>query len=347
MNEFHIFSLTKQEKHNFLNAHLLPLHRKHFDACSEYRKLMLSLDTSEVDNYEDLPPLSVKLFKELELLSVSREDIFKVLKSSGTTGQVPSKIFLDRDTAQLQTKVLVKIMQSALGKERLPMLIIDSPSVLKDSKSFSARGAGILGFSNFGRDHVYALNEDLSINFEAIEKFSKLSAGKRVFIFGFTYLVWKNFIQAIDSRIKFNFSGGVLLHGGGWKKLREEAVSNQIFKDTICRVLGEIEIFNYYGLVEQVGSIFLECKNGFLHAPEYADVLIRDIYTGEALEHGKLGVIQLFSIVPMSYPGNSILTEDMGEICGEDDCQCGKKGKYFKIHGRIPKVEVRGCSDTV
>ena len=47
-----------------------------------------------------------------------------------------------------------------------------------------------------------------------------------------------------------------------------------------------------------------------------------------------------------SYPGNSILTEDLGTIHGIDDCECGRKGKYFTISGRIPKTELRGCSDT-
>ena len=41
-----------------------------------------------------------------------------------------------------------------------------------------------------------------------------------------------------------------------------------------------------------------------------------------------------------------LLTEDEGVILGEDDCPCGRKGKYFHIHGRIKNAEIRGCSDT-
>ena len=51
-------------------------------------------------------------------------------------------------------------------------------------------------------------------------------------------------------------------------------------------------------------------------------------------------------MIPKSYPGFSILTEDEGVILGEDDCLCGRKGKYFKILGRLKNAEVRGCSDT-
>ena len=53
-----------------------------------------------------------------------------------------------------------------------------------------------------------------------------------------------------------------------------------------------------------------------------------------------------FSPMAVSYPGHSLLTEDMGAILGVDDCPCGRKGKYFRIDGRIPQAEIRGCSDT-
>lgn len=51
------------------------------------------------------------------------------------------------------------------------------------------------------------------------------------------------------------------------------------------------------------------------------------------------------SILPNSYPGHNILTEDIGKLFGIDDCKCGRKGKYFLVSGRAPETEVRGCSD--
>ena len=33
-------------------------------------------------------------------------------------------------------------------------------------------------------------------------------------------------------------------------------------------------------------------------------------------------------------------------LLGEDDCKCGRMGKYFKIVGRIKNARIRGCSDT-
>ena len=61
---------------------------------------------------------------------------------------------------------------------------------------------------------------------------------------------------------------------------------------------------------------------------------------------GEAGIIQVVSLLPKSYPGHSLLTEDEGVILGQDDCPCGRKGKYFKVLGRLKQAEIRGCSDT-
>ena len=57
-------------------------------------------------------------------------------------------------------------------------------------------------------------------------------------------------------------------------------------------------------------------------------------------------MLQILSVLPTSYPGHNIVT-GFRFILGEDDCKCGKKGKYFKVFDRLEKSEVRGCSDAV
>ena len=105
-------------------------------------------------------------------------------------------------------------------------------------------------------------------------------------------------------------------------------------------------IYNYYGMVEQVGSIFVECEEGFLHPPIFSDVIIRDKINLKPLKINNTGIVQVNSCLPKSYPGHILLTEDVGIIHGIDDCKCGRKGKYFSIQRRLKKAELRGCSDT-
>ena len=94
----------------------------------------------------------------------------------------------------------------------------------------------------------------------------------------------------------------------------------------------------------QTGSIFFDCKIcGSFVTSEYSDVIIRD-NNFNILKSNQKGFVQLLSSLPTSYPGHSILTEDIGEIV-ENNCKCKKIGKRFLIHGRSIKSEVRGCSD--
>jgi phenylacetate-coenzyme A ligase PaaK-like adenylate-forming protein len=344
-----IYGLDRETKRNLLGRELSSLMNHHRTHCMQYLKI-LDARAWRLDKYncfEEYPWLPVRLFKMYELLSVNKNEVFKTLTSSGTTGQSPSRIFLDKNTASLQTSALVRIMQEFLGKSRLPMLIIDHPGVIKDRTKFSARGAGILGLSNFGRGHVYALNDDMSLNLEAIELFSKKYEGIPKLIFGFTFMVWQYFLLELEANKKFiDLNNSILFHSGGWKKLEAMSVDNNEFKERLRAVCGDLRIHNFYGMVEQVGSVFVECEYGYLHAPSFADLIVRDPLSWRPLPMGHSGVIQVLSAVPYSYPGHSLLTEDLGTIFGEDDCACGRLGRYFHVHGRMAKAEIRGCSDT-
>ena len=98
-------------------------------------------------------------------------------------------------------------------------------------------------------------------------------------------------------------------------------------------------------MVEQTGSLFIESKKcGYFHTTIYSEIIIRD-EKFNVLKNGKKGLIQLLSLLPTSYPGHNILTEDIGVIVGEDDCKCGLKGKYFLVHGRAKNSETRGCGN--
>lgn len=346
------FGLSKEEKKKVLTERLVELTRHHRENCVEYDKMLksISFDENNIDSYEEIPFLPVRLFKELTLKSVLDEEVVKTMTSSGTTGQAVSKIYLDRKTSSNQQKTMVKIVNEFTGSSRMPMIILDCPSVVKNRTMFSARGAGILGFSIFGSKKIYALDDNMKLDVEGLQAFLKEHQGKRIFMFGFTFMVWQHFYKELvrlkDEGITFDFSSGVLIHGGGWKKLADEAVSPEEFHQKLYSVCGLDCIHDYYGMVEQTGSIYMQCECGHLHSSIFSDVLIRNPRDFSLCNVGERGIIQVVSVIPESYPGHSLITEDEGILLGEDDCLCGRKGKYFKVLGRLKNAEIRGCSDT-
>lgn len=343
------YGAAREEKARELTEVLRGLTKHHQENCPAYAAMLRAAgcEVEGIRHYEDVPFLPVRLFKEYALSSVPQEDVTKTMTSSGTTGQQVSKIFLDRETGANQTKVMTRIVSDFIGPKRLPMIILDTSAIVKNRQMFSARGAGILGFSMFGRDKIYALDENMELDLAGLTAFLEKHQGENIFLFGFTFMVWQHFYRKLkESGTRLDLSKGILIHGGGWKKLTAEAVSPEQFKASLKEVCGIEQVYDYYGMVEQTGTIYMECECGHLHASRFSDVIIRNPEDWSVQPHGEKGLIEVVSVLPRSYPGHALLTEDEGVILGEDDCPCGRKGKYFKILGRIKNAEIRGCSDT-
>lgn len=343
------FSLTLEEKNGEFLDIVNELTSFHRDQCDAYDRIVGGLFRTKVkpDLLEEIPYIPVRLFKSLQLRSIDSQEIQKTMTSSGTSGQAVSQIYLDRPTSAAQTRALTQIMGSLLGKNRQPMLIVDSSSVIKNRDMFSARGAGIRGFSMFGKDIEFMFDEIMNLRSEAIDDFLSRHQDENIFLFGFTFMIWEHLCEVLRAKkTSLRIPNGVLLHGGGWKKLAALNIQNEDFKQAVLETTQIKNVINYYGMVEQTGSIFIECDFGFLHSSNYSEVIVRHPTTLQPMADGTEGVIQLVSVLPMSYPGHSILTEDVGVVYGADDCNCGRPGRYFKINGRIKDAEVRGCSDT-
>jgi hypothetical protein len=337
-----VFTLPQASKEKSLLAELSDLTDFHRAHCPPYDRILSASAFSEASSVAGLPWLPVRLFKNLELKSIPDDEVFKVLTSSGTTGEV-SRIYLDKAAAAAQTRQLAATVQTVLGPKRLPMLLVDTKAMLKDRRSFSARGAGVLGMSTFGRDHVWALDLDGHVDLDAIRGFLGKHGDAPFLVFGFTYMVWLHLYEvARDNGL--DLSNGILIHSGGWKKLVDQAVSPDEFRARLAGV-GLTRTHNFYGMVEQIGTIFLEGPSGgSLYCPDFADVVVRDPRTWAELPPGQPGLLEVVSTLPTSYPGHVLLTEDLGVVHGIDDGDW--PGKRFSVLGRLPRAEARGCSDT-
>jgi len=337
---------AQADKERLLVPELARLIEHHRERCEPYARILAATGHDKSRSYDsvaELPWLPVRMFKTHVLKSVPDDDVVKVLTSSGTTGDV-SRIHLDRESAAAQTRALGRTLGPVLGTRRLPMLIVDGRAVVKDRRSYSARGAGALGLVDFGRDHTWVLDEEDRPDVEAIRQFLARHGDAPFLIFGFTFMVWL-YLYEVARAERLDLSNGILIHSGGWKKLADRAVDGAEFRRRLADDTGLVRIYNFYGMVEQIGTIFLEGPGGgSLYCPDFADVVIRDPVTWREQPVGEPGVVEVVSTLPTSYPGNVLLTEDLGVVHGIDDGDW--PGKRFSILGRLPMAEARGCSDT-
>jgi hypothetical protein len=324
---------------------LIGLVDHHRSACPAYARVLDAIGHGPARRYsqlEELPWLPVRLFKEHPLISTRSEPVAE-LTSSGTTGTGFSRIALDRDAADRQRLLLTATLEKLTGPRRLPLLIIDSPSSVREERS-SIRGATVLGVMNVGREHIFALNSEQRIDADAVERFLQRHGHATFLVFGFTSLVWTQFFALAQVRA-FDLSHALLLHTGGWKKLADKAVSPQEFRTRFRDATGLFRCHNFYGMVEQGGTIHVESASGDgLYCPDFADVIVRDPHTWEEAAIGTPGVIEVLSAAPRAHPGHVLLTEDRGVILGIDDGEW--PGKRFAVLGRLARAESRGCADT-
>lgn len=314
----------------------------------------LGKDPSLYEHITDIPPIPVSMFKKFDLKICPDDQITRVLKSSATTTGIPSKIYINKETSFRQSKALIAILKNFVGGARRPVLVIDTENINKsDADTLSARGAAVRGISNFGSKITYVMDEkdggELYLNAERLQEFVDTYSGQEILVSGFTYIIWTRFVEQLqDAGISLDFPSMKLVHSGGWKKLAAQSVTKDVFSNKLGSIFNASpeNIIDFYGMVEQLGVVFLDCEIGYKHVPDFADVIIRNVYSMQENPPGEAGLIEIADIIPSSYPGQAIITEDVGEVIGIDDCPCGRKGKYFVFRARVERAETRGCGDT-
>ena len=305
-----------------------------------------------IKSVADVPFLPVGIFKRMFLASVPEAEIVRVLASSGTSGQTPSRIPLDQITRNRQMKALGAILAHRLGAERRPFLILDAPPdrAVADDRELSARVAGMRGYLMAATEQEYALTRDgnrLVLDRDkvraAIARWT--AAGKSFCLLGYTFLLYEHVIRPLaesGERIELPRSTFVV-HFGGWKKLQRQAVSKAVLNERAAAVFGlpAASIVDIYGFTEQLGVVYPDGLDGVKRVPTYAEVLVRDPRSLEVVPDGEVGLLEFVCPLPHSYPGVAVLLDDMGRVV------CREPGTGFEIVGRAEKAEPRGCGDTL
>lgn len=332
---------------------LTEYHRTH---CPEYARVLQGWPRSEAGDagtgaagIQDLPFMHVSAFKHLRFQTqdgqIKHE---KVLNSSATSSGVASQITLDRASSALQAASSRAILADFIGAGKRPLIVLDSKSALIQRGAVSARIAAGLALRPFATRLYFGLDgqgPDARVLWEKLEE--ALHESDSLLVYGFTWVLWQLWagqdmppgIAARLAQIAVTY-----VHSGGWKKLEAQRVAPADFNARLTALSGPgSRVVDYYGLVEQNGVIYPECAHGWRHVPVWADVLGRNSHDLSVV-FDQPAQLQLMNLTPQGAPYHSVLTEDLG-LVSETPCDCGRSGRRFRLLGRLPKAEVRGCAN--
>jgi hypothetical protein len=350
-----LYGMAPAERH----AVLLPLLKQEMDyGCQRnagFRNYVEHWpgDFNSAGSIANLPYLPVGVFKADPPLSlVAANEVKRTLTSSSTSGQKPSRVVLDAPTARRMTKGLTAIIRNFVGPARRPYLVIDVPENLASRHELSARGAAIQGLGSFATEMLCCLRldeqGDSKLDLEKLLEFSNKRRDCEVLVYGFTYLIWTHLVRPLQAKgITLDMPKVHVLHSGGWKRLEQQSVTKDVFVREVASIFGTSadRVIDYYGMVENVGVVYPDCEFGNKHVPAFAEVIVRDPLTLDSVKPGQHGLVQVCSVLPTSFPGFLLLTDDMAEVMSYDGCPCGRRGICFRFAGRVPKVELRGCGN--
>lgn len=332
------------EEMNALTAH-------HASLCPEFAAAIgVSDDVTFVpaERIEDVPFLHVGLFKRMKLVTAASDSrIVRTVLSSSTSGTA-SQIQVDEKSSRLQAKSAEAILRDFIGSAQRPLLVLDSVQSLRMRNEFSARVMAAMSLKPFATEFFFLLkdpSDPASLQTKQLE--CALKYGGDLLVYGFSWMLWAGWCQAkLPDELKTELRSRRIcfVHSGGWKKLEHAQVPRVVFDQSLLAdaAPGSI-VLDYYGLVEQMGVIFPLCPEGARHVPLWADVIVRDSWTGTPLAEGE-GQLQLLNVISWGTPCHSVLTEDMGCLL-PGNCPCGRQGRRFELLGRVPRAEIRGCAN--
>lgn len=329
-----LYSIANKEKELIFFQVQKELCKKHYLNSIIYRNIIdgLGINLSKITKIEEIPFIPASLYKSIDFMPTTYD--FIRLESSGTNGK---KSFIKTNQFDVinQKKALLKNTRDFINLKRKPMIVL---SDVENGKSISAKSAGALGFMLFGKD-ILRINQNDCIN--QILDYVRVY-GDEIIIYGTTIDLYQKLIKDKHFMVA-DLRGATIITGGGWKN-RSETLSLEDFFHGFKTIWNIDKIYDFYGMTEQLGNVYFRCECGNYHCSAYSDIIIRNPIDFNALSFNKQGIVQTLCGLDINYPTNSILTEDYGMLMGIDDCPCGRNGKYFKILGRLRKVEHRGCS---
>ncbi len=292
----------------------IPIYKKYMDA--------LGISVSSITSLQTIPFLPIQFFKTHQVISESAQGDFTIFESSGTTGQIASKHFVQDINlykrsfsncfefffGQVNEYCILGLLPSYLERGN-SSLVYMVDNLIRESKHSSS------GFYLHNHAELYKTILDL-------EEKKQASV-----LIGVTYALL-DFAEKYPMQLNYT----VIIETGGMKGRREELLRDEVH--TILKKSFEVpQIYSEYGMTELLSQAYL-LRDGIFHSPNWMKLMVRDIndpFQVATVGKGVLNVIDLANIHSCCF----IATDDVGEVFADGS---------FLVNGRLDAADLRGCS---
>lgn len=321
----HIFDLNFDSSDAQFNEIAMEVFLYQYKHNAIYHQYLLSLkvNPNTIKHYTQIPFLPIEFFKTQEVVCNRIEESSICFSSSGTTGQVTSKHYVN-DIIVYETS-FKKGFELFYGEPSDYCILALLPNYLeRKGSSLVYMFDCLIKESTHSLSGFYLNNlNDLIKTIEVLKQ-----NNQKTILLGVTYALLDLAEIGIELNDQF-----IVMETGGMKGRRKELLKeelHQIFKDKFK----VSSIHSEYGMTELLSQGYSQ-KDGIFKCSPWMKVLIRDVNDPFSYvkpnKGGGVNIIDLANINSCSF----IETKDLGKITEDFD---------FEILGRFDNSDLRGCN---
>lgn len=300
-----------------------------------FRRLCLAHEITPqwMKDWRDIPAVPQQLFKREKLFAHGAARSEAIYETSGTTTGQPGRQHLLR--TDVYRAVSIEGARRAGLFDRSPQLhfLVPSPSEAPHSSLSAMFGfwqkASRQGVSSFwvrkGQFDFAALRKNLETQIKARRPIAICGTA-----FSFVHLIdaWADLPPLRLPR------GSWLLETGGFKGRSREVSKAELYAQ-LSRLFSvpDSSIWNEYGMSELSSQAYARGTSGLHHVPPWARMLVCDPATGREVHPGQHGLVRWIDLANVDSV-MALQTLDVAE----------RTPKGFRLIGRLPRTEPRGCS---
>lgn len=283
----------------------------------------LKIVPEKINHYTEIPFLPIEFFKSKNVVCQSITTNTVCFSSSGTTGQITSKHYVNDVT--MYEASFIKGFELFYGNPKDYCILALLPNYLeRTGSSLVYMFDKLIKMSEHPKSGFYLNNlEDLITTIEHLK-----AKNQKTLLLGVTYAL----LDLADKKVDLS-NDFFVMETGGMKGRRKEMIKDELHL-LLKTNLNVKAIHSEYGMTELLSQAYSK-SNGIFECPPWMKILIRDtndpFYYQSNNKNGGVNVIDLANLYSCSF----IETKDLGRK--END-------NTFEIIGRFDNSDLRGCN---